>query len=123
MELADAFVAADIPFDKLKNPNIKRLLTKYMRQIITDPSSLAKSYVKKSFQHKIEIIRTEVGDAPILLEVDESSDVEGRKIVHAIVRPLFTDRPGIPRLFHSRCLNETTGVTIQNFVIESLLVL
>ena len=57
MHLCDAFIGANIPLEKLRNPILKGFLEKYTSNEVPDPSTQSKNYVPKSYNkvHKVNI--------------------------------------------------------------------
>lgn len=119
MELVDASVAANIPLDKLNNRVFRTFLEKWTRHIILK-SSVRKTYVQKSFEHNLELLRNGIGEERVELMIDETTDASGNKAVHAVVRPLLPDHASEPRLIYCKRLMHVNAESIHNFVMESL---
>lgn len=73
-----AFVAADIPLFKLKNPPLREFLEKYTGRVIPTESTIRASYVNESYETVMECIRQEIGDSPVWVSIDETMDANGR---------------------------------------------
>lgn len=65
-------------------------------------------------------VRDEVGDHPIYVSVDETTDSLGRLITTAIVAPLIDDTPGIPIIIHCTKISRANGQTIAEFTESAL---
>jgi len=76
---------ADIPLTKLKNPIFKMFLEKYTGQAVPEESTLRKNYVEVIYNETLSKIRDIIGNGPIWVSVDETTDVDGRYIANCIV--------------------------------------
>lgn len=122
-DLAEAFMAADIPFEKLNNAKLVAFLEDSTMRKMPDPSTMRKTYTDLVFEKKIQQVRDEVGDYSIYLSVDETNDLLGRLITHAIVAPLIPGTPGIPRMIHCAEISVGNAAAIVEFVEQSLSIL
>lgn len=122
-DLAEAFMAADIPFVKLNNSKFVEFMESNMKRKIPDPSTLRKTYTNLIHNKKLQEVRDEVGEHPINLSVDETTDPLGRLITHAIVAPLIENSPGIPRMINCSAILAANAQTIAEFVEQSLAIL
>lgn len=120
-DLAESFMAADIPFEKLNNAKFLDFLERNMKRRIPDPSTLRRIYSNLVYDTKMQEVRDEVGNHPIYLSVDETNDPLGRLITHAIVAPLIPNTPGIPRMIHCAEISVGNAQKIAEFVEQSLL--
>lgn len=90
-DICHAFVAADIPLNKLQNPVLKQTLEKYTKLPIPHESTVRKNYLPKVYQETISKIRQHIGDSCIWVSMDESTDSSGRYVVNIIVSALKTE--------------------------------
>ncbi len=118
--MCDALLLANIPLDKLRNPFFRKFLEKWTRHTIPDPTTLRDGYIDPIFQAKMAKMREEVGDHPIALCVDETTNKSGECVVNAVVTPLLRDRPGIPRLAHCDTVEQANSGAIVSFVHDAL---
>lgn len=119
-ELCDALLATDIPLEKLQNSKFRTFLEYWTKQVIPDASTLRKAYVEIAFNEKMRMIREAVGDNPIWISIDETTDADRRLIAHAIIAPLLPYGPGKSRLINCAELDATNHRTIVQFFMESL---
>ena len=119
-DLCKAFVAADIPLDKLANPSLKRFVEKYSKQVVPHPSTLRKNYIKQLYDETMQSIREDIGSNEFWVGADETTDSAGRYIVNVIIRALRSDRTSKSHLFASREISSANHETIANTVDDSL---
>lgn len=74
--LTEAFVAADIPLYKLNNPKLVTFLEKYTKRK-TPSERTCRRHIESLYQSTLEQIRKEIGNSPIYVEIDETTDSEG----------------------------------------------
>jgi len=89
--LCHALILSDIPLFKLKNIAFKNVLEKYTGHKIPDENTLRKNYVNGVYEETISKIRNKIGDGPIWVGMDETTDAEGRYIANVIVGKLSTE--------------------------------
>ena len=75
-ELCQAFLNADIPLYKLNNKSLSEFFNKYTKQI-TPSERTARRFMKGIYDETILKIRAEVGNAPVYIEIDETTDIQG----------------------------------------------
>jgi hypothetical protein len=75
-----AFVAADVPLYKLNNPLLRDCLEKYTGRKLPEQSTIRKNYLNESYETVMECIRVEIGDSPIWVSIDETTDANGRYV-------------------------------------------
>lgn len=76
-----AFISADIPLFKFQNPELCNFLETYTRIKTPDESTLQKSFVEGIYKETLENIRNEIGEGPVWVLIDETTDVEGRFVI------------------------------------------
>ena len=75
-DLCQAFLNADIPIYKLNNESLSEFFNKYTKQI-TPSERTARRFMKGIYDETILKIRAEVGNAPVYIEIDETTDIQG----------------------------------------------
>lgn len=73
-----------------------------------------------SLLQTLENIRKDIGDSPVWLSVDETTDSCGRYMVHVIVGKLSADEAGRGHLILCKEVERTTHATIARTVQEAL---
>lgn len=63
---------------KLSNPVLVNFLEEYTGRVIPDQSTIRKNYLQEAYENTLLEIRTEIGDAPVWITIDETTDKEGR---------------------------------------------
>ncbi len=122
-ELCHALVVAGIPLHKLNNPAFKTFLHKWTREKVPDESTLRKTHIPREYSRTVDSIRSEIGNHPIWIEIDETTDVEGRCVGNFIVGPLRTDVAGRGFLLHTQVLQKVNHISIAKLINESLQIL
>jgi hypothetical protein len=78
-ELAEAFLSADIPPNKLNNKKLSSVIFKYTHITTPSPSTLRR-FTPMIYNDVLTEIRKQIGDSAIYVEVNETMDAEGRII-------------------------------------------
>jgi len=112
VDLCKAFVAANIPLNKLSNPILRQFLGTYIKNPIPDQTTLRKFYVDDIYNETMENIRSKLSSKRIWVSIDETTDVEGRYIANVIVGSLEANRQGVVFLLHTEELGKTNFSTI-----------
>lgn len=86
-------------------------------------NKLRRTYIDVCYEQSLNEIRKEIGDRPIWIGVDETTDVQKRKIVNFMVAPLRCDRPGIPRLLNCDMVDIANAQNMVNYILETLTIL
>lgn len=115
-ELCEAMVAANIPWNTLKNEKLKVFLSKYTKRNIPDESTIRKRYLDRCYHQKLDEIREDIGENFIWTSVDETTDAAGRYIANLVVGKLNENGPGKPHLIASQELSEVNHSSIARFV-------
>ncbi|KAL4126677.1 hypothetical protein QTP88_010886 [Uroleucon formosanum] len=110
-DLCRALIRLDIPLFKLKNVAFKNFMEKYTGHTIPDESTLRKNYVSGVYEETISKIQNIIGDGPIWVGVDETTDADGRYIANVIVGKLSTE-PSKPFLLCCEELDKCNHKTI-----------
>lgn len=86
-DLTEAFLSADIPFQKLSNEKLKAFLQKpYKNRHVPDPSTLRKYYVEPCYKNKLDEIRQALSGKYVNVSLDESVDSQKRSVVNVSIR-------------------------------------
>jgi len=122
IEMCKAFLSADIPINKIDNPTFRQFMEKYTKKIVPCQSSLRRS-IPNVYDEVIANIRNEIGDRPIWLSIDETTDSTARYVANVVVGALNKDGPSKPHLLMSRELEVTNNSTITQLVLDALIFL
>lgn len=120
VDLCKAFIAANIPLNKLSNSIFRKFLETYIKNPIPDQTTLRKLYVDDIYNETMENIRSKLSSKRIWVSIDETTDVEGRYIANVIVGSLETDRQGVVFLLHTEELEKTNFSTISQLFNKSM---
>ena len=116
LDLCQALIGANIPWNKLSNPNFRDFLENYCNWNIP----LRKTFLDQCYQSALQEIQDKIGDSPIYGVVDETTDDCHRHVANFLVRKLTEDDPGTPYLIASKFLEKTNYSTVARFVNDSL---
>lgn len=105
-------LAANIPLNKLANPQFKSFLAKYTGQNIPVESTLRIGYIDDCYTEKMNEIKKLINGKKIWISMDETTDIEGRYIVNTIIGILSHDGPGEIFLINVEELDKTNHSTI-----------
>lgn len=123
MDLCRAFVSADIPLFKLKNPELRKFLVKYTNFEPPDESTLRKTYLHRCYEQTLQHIRSECAHQNIWVCMDETTDSSGRKVGNVIVGVLSNDDETVLTknyLLVCKELSAATHVTIARLFNEAM---
>ncbi|KAJ4447974.1 hypothetical protein ANN_09984, partial [Periplaneta americana] len=117
-ELCDAFLAANIPLHKLNNKTLCIFLEKHTGRSIPHPSTLRRTYIRKSYKC-IYDIRNTLKDSKIWVSVDETTDTVGSHVVSVVIGAM--DAKGPNGLYLLTCeivdvVNYSSKFTFENAV-------
>lgn len=112
LDLCQAMLESDIPLWKLNHPSFKNFLEKYTGKCVPDQSTIRKNYVSSIYENTISRIRSEIGDGPIWVSIDETTDVDGRYVCNVIVGLLHEDNYSKPYLLMCEELEKCNFQTI-----------
>jgi len=112
LDLCRAMLAANIPLNKLANPQFKSFLAKYTGQNIPVESTLRNGYIDDCYTEKMNEIKKLINGKKIWISMDETTDIEGRYIVNTIIGILSHDGPGEIFLINVEELDKTNHSTI-----------
>lgn len=80
-DLCEAFLAANIPFNKLSNVVFKQFLNNYTGMAVPDQSTIRKYYVQRVYDDKMEELRKKAEGQKIWVSLDETTDIDQRHVV------------------------------------------
>lgn len=123
LDLCKAMLAANIPLNKLSNPQFRSFLEKYTMKDTPVESTLRLGYVDKCYIDTVNEIKEKVNGKKIWISMDETTDVEGRYIVSTIIGTLLHDSPGEIFLLNIDQLEKANHSTICKALDKSLLLL
>lgn len=119
-DLCMSFVAANIPWYKLQNPQFRAFLEKYTGKHIPDESLLRKNYLSHCYNKTLSNIRNEIGDNNIWFAVDETTDINGRYVANLLVGILKSNNTCRSFLLSCKVLEKTNHSTVSRFVNDGL---
>jgi hypothetical protein len=110
IELVNAFMAANIPLNKLKNPVFKTFMETYMKRSIPSISTIRKC-IDPLYDDSIELIRKKVDEHSVYFILDETTDKNYRNLLNILVAPLngFQQKP---MLLLSKYIDNTNNLTV-----------
>lgn len=95
-----------------RRSGILDFLEKYTGKYVPDQSAIRKNYVSTIYDNTISRIRSEIGDSPIWVSIDETTDVDGRYICIVIVDLLHEDNYSNPYILMCEELEKCNFKTI-----------
>ncbi|ODM94768.1 hypothetical protein Ocin01_11913 [Orchesella cincta] len=107
-DMCKAFLSADIPMNKINNPTIRQFLEKYTKKAVPSCSTLRRN-IPEIYTEIIEGIRREIGNRPIWMCVDETTDATTRYVANVLVGVL--------------CKDVTNNSTISQLILDALVFL
>ena len=122
-DLLEACISANIPLNKLDNPDIKSFLLHYTNYQVPDRTSLSKNYLEPLFEREIINIQNTISNHSIWISVDETTDSEGRHPTTLLVGVLNNQDFIPPFILNVDFLDKVNSETISKFIIHSLLIL
>lgn len=119
-DLCRAFLAANIPLNKLTNPHLKDFLQKHSKFNTPDESTIRKNVIEKVFTSTTDKIKKDIGDNYVYIIVDETTDACGRYIANLMIGKLSEEEPGKAYLIAVKELEKTNNLTVTRFIQETL---
>lgn len=121
LELTKALISADIPLHKLQNKHLRIFLEHHIKDVnIPSESCLRKSCVDSVYTETLTAIREQIGENPIYVVTDETTDLCGRAVCNVLLGPLLTSEFVPPFLIHVAFLEETNHSTIAAAINDAL---
>jgi len=112
-DLCQAMLESDIPLWKLNHPSFKSFLEKYTEKSVPDQSTVRKNYVSTIYENNISRIRLEIGDGPIWVSLDVTTDIDGWFVCNVVIGHLHDEYYSEPWLLMSeelfKCNFQTVG--------------
>jgi len=122
-DLCYALLSANIPLNKLNNPNFKSFLEKYTSKEIPNQTTLRKGYVNEIYEDTLVKIRSFIFGKKIWVSIDETTDSAGRYIANVIVGTLELNGPGHVFLLNCAELDKSNHITIAKLFDNSMHIL
>lgn len=122
-DLCEAMLKSNIPLHKLENEHFRAFLKKYTGKEIPHESTLRKNYITPVYEKVMQRIQNEIGDSPIWMSIDETTDPCGRYLAHVIVGKLSSEEAGRGHLILCKELEKTNHSTIARTVSEAINIL
>ena len=119
-ELCRAFLAANIPWKKLENPELRGFLEKELAIQIPDESTLRKSHLPACYAEVVEKIREDLQGAPLWIEVDETTDATGRYVGNVLLGKLDDQQYHPPYLANCAFLDKCDSGAIARLINDTL---
>ncbi|KAB0803224.1 hypothetical protein PPYR_00194 [Photinus pyralis] len=113
-------MSANVPLNKLSNPQFKSFLEKYCKKSVPDQSTLRKRYVSECYTETMNNIRQTVQNRFLFFVVDETTDVCGRYIANLMVGVLGESSSNKSFLISCKHIEKTNNETISRFIVEGL---
>ncbi|XP_018493783.1 uncharacterized protein LOC108863739 [Galendromus occidentalis] len=85
MDLCQMLRGTNIPLFKVQNQSFRNCLEKYSKYQVPEHTTLRKTYLRKLYDATILKIRTAIGENPIWISMDETTDGKGRYVVNTII--------------------------------------
>lgn len=113
-KLLKAFLEAGIPVWKLRHPSIKKFFLEQHKEVLPCVKTFY-SKIDSIFAEKVQKIKNYIGDYPIYLIVDETTDACKRFVLNVLVGKL-DGTPSKPVLLNTIFLDKTNNTTVQQAV-------
>lgn len=113
-KLTTAFVEAGIPLWKLRHPSIKKFFLKEYNEVLPSEFTIYKQ-VNSIYTKTLQKIKDYIGENPIYLIVDETTDSCKRYALNVLVGKL-DGVPSQPMLLSTIFLDKTNNTTVQQGV-------
>ncbi len=124
MDLVAAFMAANIPLEKLDNPTLREFVKLNVKGggAVPKANTLRDIYVQKVYIKQHEAIVQFLTDKKVAVIVDETTDTVGRYVVNILVQPLagFGSAECKAKLINTEFLPAVNNVSIAQLIIRTL---
>lgn len=124
MELVEAFMAANIPLEKVDNPSMRNFMEKNLKGGggIPKASTLRELYVTRVFKKQQANIISKLAGQKVVIIADETTDIVGRYAVNVLIQPLNAFKPdeSSAMLVNTDFLTEVNNVSIAQLIIHTL---
>ncbi|KAF6217315.1 hypothetical protein GE061_001669 [Apolygus lucorum] len=75
-DLTEALLKANIPLNRLENDAFRNFLGRYTGKKIPHESTLRKNYISQIYEKTLDDIRADIGNSPVWISVDETTDAD-----------------------------------------------
>ena len=110
-DLTNAFMAANIPLEKLNNKVLRVFLQDYCGENVNTASNLRSHYVDECYNSLKNKVNNEIGGKDIFIELDETTDREQRSVLNVMVG-VIDGEPNKPMLLDTKFLKETNSDSV-----------
>ena len=87
-QLCKMLIATDIPLCKINNPIFKSFFNTYTKFDLPNESTLRKNYIPPLYDESMSRVKAELGNTPIWVSLDETTDTCGRHVFNVVAGPL-----------------------------------
>ena len=119
-KLCDTFLAANIPLFKLEHPKLRGFLEEHIGITIPSESTVRKKHLPKSYETAIDMIKKDLDGKRLWMSIDETTDVQKRKVANVILGELSSEGFCKPYLVNCTFLDKTNSGTIARLANDTL---
>ena len=119
-ELCSVFLAANIPWIKLSNPQLRQFLERHMAVSLPDESTLRKKFMTGCYEEAMESIKNALKGKPVWVSVDSTTDAQGREVANVIVGELIDSNYVKPFLVNCAFMDKVNSSSTARLVNDSL---
>ena len=121
-DLVKAFTGANIPLEKVNCESLRKFFNKHVRNggAIPKANTLRSEYVGKVYEEHMADIKELIGDRPVAICVDETTDVKQRYVLNILAKPLNASTNEDFFLIDTVFLEKCDNSTVSQAVIKSL---
>lgn len=121
MDLAKAFLEANIPLHKMSHPSMNEFLEKHTKYAAPSETTLREKCLPTLYDECVEKMKQRAANNYIWVSLDECTDSEQRFVANFVFGVLGVEKErGRSYLFASKVLSATNSVTVAQFFDESL---
>lgn len=113
------FLIVDIPLSKLDHPQFKNFIEKYTEHEAPSRTTIRRIHVDKVYNSCIAEAREQLGDDPLYVSLDGTSDI-GKRSVAAFIIGSMKDNTKGPYLINMKIMHQSTAEAYKEFFHESL---
>ena len=111
-ELCMAFLSADIPINKLDNPQLRQLLEKEFGFMLPSQFIFRNKHLPNCFSEVMEKIKEGLAKQPIWISMDCSHDTLGREVANVFMGRLDSEKYHPPYLVNVDFLEKANSASI-----------
>ena len=119
-QLTVAALSANIPWNKLRHPQVRDFLESNIGFTIPDETTLRRVHLPECFEDAVREIRRDLENSPLWLGTDETTDSQGRYVVNVVAGKLDAVEYHSPYLVECTFLEKTDAATIARVVMDTL---